>query len=165
MIIAEDVAARFWAKVDKQDPDACWEWQAYTRTGYGQFYVNRNRRHIQAHRLSWMFAFGSIPKGLYVCHHCDNRACVNPTHLFLGSHSDNTRDAYHKGRLFPLAELGFHCKAGEQHHNSKLTDGEVLDIRRLYNAGGTTYRSLAEHYNVTHSCIQGIINRKSWSHI
>lgn len=92
-----DPAELFWAKVQKTD--TCWLWTAAIGrlTGYGQFCVFR--RPIKAHRFAWVLTRGPIPDGLFVCHHCDVRHCVNPAHLWLGTNLENMRDAQAKGRL------------------------------------------------------------------
>lgn len=97
----------FWAKVDKNGPipqhrpelGECWVWSSHTTTvsGYGK--VTIETVPYQAHRLSWQWEYGPIPDGLFVCHHCDNKPCVRPTHLFLGTQIDNMQDALSKGRF------------------------------------------------------------------
>ena len=165
MIITDDVVDRFWAKVDRRGPDDCWEWQAAERSkGYGAFKVGGHAE--LAHRVIWTITNGSIPNSLFVCHHCDNPGCVNPKHLFIGSHSDNMRDAYYKGRIkMPANSVSFRYGKGENNPNSKLTDADVLDIRRLYADGGVTYRSLSEYYGVDHTLIYQVVRRKRWTHI
>ena len=91
---------RFWNKVRKNDgPDACWVWIG-ARRGPGEQYgsFNMDGATVHAHRLSWQIHFGAIPNGLHVLHRCDNRPCIRPSHLFLGTPLDNTRDMWQKGR-------------------------------------------------------------------
>jgi len=92
-----DLRLRFEAKIDKTGE--CWTWTAHQNsTGYGRFYDTARGRLVLAHRLSWELHRGPVPKGLCVCHHCDNRLCVRPDHLFLGTYSDNMKDMMRKGR-------------------------------------------------------------------
>jgi hypothetical protein len=92
-----ETIARFWSKVRQDNPDSCWPWPGEKSDGgYGRFTV-RGRRY-RASRLAWELAHGPIPKGLLVCHDCDNPPCCNPKHLFLGTHADNVQDRVEKGR-------------------------------------------------------------------
>jgi HNH endonuclease len=108
LISAEDTA-RFWEKVDRSGD--CWVWTAGTaHFGYGQFHLDGKPE--KAHRISWILTYGPIPEGLLVCHHCDNPPCVNPRHLFVGSHRDNALDKVAKGRDPRKSQT--HCQRGHE---------------------------------------------------
>jgi len=127
------VAERFWPKVEMSA--GCWQWLgAKIPAGYGTLQVKENTK--LAHRISWEIHCGEIPAELFVLHHCDNKICVNPDHLFLGTHRDNVDDAVRKGRHLH----------GEKHHKTKLTDDDVYTIRRQYPLIGS--EELARRYNL-----------------
>ena len=150
------VAVRFWAKVRKGPK--CWEWDASMYpSGYGQFRVGAQGEGM-AHRWAWILTHGGIPKGLAVLHRCDNRRCVRPKHLFLGTQLTNMQDAAAKDRI----------PRGEQRAHTKLSVEEVRQIRALYWIGksqGVRYRDLADLFNISHGTVWKIIKRLKWRHV
>ena len=154
------IEKRFWDKVNILTSDECWNWLAADRgNGYGAF---KFRDTIWgAHRVAWTFTNGEIPKGLLVCHSCDNRGCCNPNHLFLGTYKDNVADMINKGR----GSIPQPNNKGELHSQNILTNEDVLEIRRRYFSGNTTYRKLGKEFNVDHSQIGHIIKGRAWTHI
>lgn len=154
------LSERFWEKVDKRGEDECWEWQGakfIVTHPYGQIWVNKKIE--LAHRISWCLHHGFIPKELRVLHHCDNPPCVNPQHLFLGTQSDNLIDAAKKGRLRTSPRLG------ENHHDSKLTDNEVLEMRSSYKEKREPYKIIAKRHNVHPTTVGRIIRNERWQHL
>lgn len=143
---------RFWSKVNiSDDPDACWEWQAgISEKGYGKFHMGNTM--CRAHRISYILNYGSIPDDLNVLHQCDNRKCVNPNHLFLGTQSDNIRDMQQKNRTV----------SGEKSPTAKLTSEQVIEIRKRYANGGISQKALAKEYGMGQATISLIISRKRW---
>lgn len=112
-----------------------------------------------AHRVAWESANGPIPACLMVCHRCDNPACCNPSHLFLGTNRDNVDDMVAKGR----APGG--SARGESHGLSKLTAEWVREIRRIWQGGRTKQRDLADLYGVDQQVIWSVVNRRTWKHV
>lgn len=143
-------ASRFWSKVARGADAACWQWLGRTGgKGYGATHFQREP--WWAHRLAYYLSFGAIPENLCVCHTCDNPACCNPTHLFLGTIADNNADMVAKRRH------GFGIRNG----NAKLTEADVRAIRNSVAEG----RSLADDYDVSPALISLIRNRKVWEHL
>jgi len=142
---------RFWAKVDKSGD--CWEWIAgKSIDGYGKIFVEGES--ALAHRVSWNLHNGAIPKGLYVCHKCDNPGCINPDHLFLGTHADNMADMMSKGRC--------HKQRGETHGKAKLTQGNVDEIKKLLSFGNLRHHVIGSMYGVGDNAISKINLGATW---
>lgn len=151
-----DALERFFKKVKVLDKEACWEWQgAKYHFGHGSFW-HKNRT-TGAHRFSYELHFGEIPKGKEICHKCDNPSCVNPAHLFLGTHKENMQDCAKKKRM--------RDSRGELNGRNKLKNEDVLAIRSLYKPGRRSLITLAEKYGVDKSLIWLVVKRKVWSHI
>ena len=158
-------AARFWAKVNKNGPIApgmktrCWLWTGATTAGYGAL-RDRDGATRRAHRVGWELQTGKkAPLGLNLCHRCDVRACIRETHLFVGTHADNTHDAMQKGRSSPPP-----VNVGAENGNSRLTEESVLEIRRLYSEG-RRQTDLALRFQVSQPAISKIVRREWWKHI
>lgn len=148
-----DAIARFVANL-KFSPSGCWDWTSYKRgpNGYGGFCSNQEKYY--AHRASWLIHCGEIPEGMHVLHRCDNRSCVNPEHLFLGTHAENMADMAAKGRnRTPVLR-------GKAHGAAKLTEDDVRAIRA---AKGVTLQYLADKYGVANGHIHRIRSGKVWA--
>ena len=151
---------KFWSKILTGEIDECWECVAICldKDGYGRFWINCKK--ISAHRFSFQLFHNRLIKDkMFICHKCDNPSCVNPHHLFEGTHQDNMTDQKNKGRHV------CNPNKGEKNHKSKLTEKQVLEIRAKYAKGGITHKVLAKEYGVHLSTIGFIINRKYWTHI
>ncbi len=130
-----ETAARFWSQVDKSGE--CWLWKgSVIHSGYGRF--TADGKQTSAHRWSYQHAYGPLAEGLLACHSCDTPRCVNPAHLFPGTHATNTDDMVRKERNV----------RGSLCHTAKLRVADVHAIRGAYARGERTQRQLATHYGV-----------------
>lgn len=148
--------ARFLSRVDINGANGCWIWLSYkSSTGYGAFNVSRGPL-VKAHRKAYEIFVGAIPRGMFVCHHCDIPACVNPAHLFVGTVKDNSRDAVLKNR----------SAHGVRNSQSKLTDSQVRAIRRCYSQGvGLSCTDLARIYPASRAAIHLAITGRTWNRV
>jgi hypothetical protein len=142
---------RFMEKVDFSGD--CYEWTANRNPHYGQFWDGE--RFVGAHRWAYETFVGPVPEGLHVLHTCDNRGCVNPDHLWVGTPQDNMDDMARKGRRVRAGA------AGEAHPNAKLTAADVVAIR----ADKRTNKAVAADYGVTWYNVNAIRRRVAWAHV
>lgn len=139
---------RFWEKVDRRGPDECWEWQANrTKSGYGAFQIG-NRPH-RASRVAYELTYGPIPEDMSVCHSCDNRACCNPAHLWIGTNKDNMMDMHAKGRA--------NRPNGEKHHKAKFTNAQVREMRAQFFSGNYTYKEFGQMHDIDRVSMKNIL--------
>ena len=146
-------AERFWSRVEKTDQ--CWVWSGFvSEKGYGKFGLYPPRKSVRAHRYSWELHFGKIPAGMLVCHRCDNRKCVRPDHLFLGTPKDNMVDMSQKKRNI----------TGSKHNFARLTQDQVKEIRELYRPFSKELngRKLAQRFGISQQHVSQIITNKNW---
>jgi hypothetical protein len=143
----------------RNEVTGCLEWQSTTRNGYGRLIVGSRtdgtRHSVSAHRLSYEVNIGPVPDSLCVLHRCDNRPCIEPTHLFLGTQKENADDCIAKGRNAPPP-----CLKHDRHPNRKLNWQQVNEIREL--ASTTKHHLLAERFGVARRTISGIATFQNW---
>lgn len=139
---------RFWDKVDRLGPDDCWAWTAsYGPFGYGQYRIPQGKN-WRAHRLAYVLTHGEIPEGAVIMHTCDNRTCVNPQHLQVGTQKQNLVDMARRGRC-PQA---------------RLTPEAVADLRRRV-AAGEPLAAVAKSYGIKRVTANAAVRGNTWGHI
>lgn len=142
-------ADKFWRLVDKGEPDECWEWDISVDSGgYGRF---------QSSTLAHRFAYKTEvedPGNLNVNHHCDNKACVNPNHLYAGTQKDNMEDAKDRGQI----------KIGENHPHAKLTEDEAIRVKELAD-NGVQHGVISDRFDVSRPLVSNIAVGRKWSHL
>jgi len=151
------VAERYAAQIDRDtSPHGCHLWLGALTNGYGK--INVDGRMYRAHRVAWELAHGPIPDGYFICHNCpggDNRRCVNPAHLYLGTPTDNARDTVLKGR-----NAGF--KKGAAHVSKVLTVDKVLRMRQIYASGLLSYDEIARAFRFNRQTVRMAIKGETW---
>lgn len=150
----QPLTPRFWAKVDITP--GCWEWTGFrNKTGYGSIRLGPQGTE-RVHRVSWSLHFGPIPSEQHVLHRCDNRRCVNPDHLFMGTHQDNMADRGNKGRSFR--------PQGSKHYASTLVESQVRAYRARY-AAGEKSAALASEAGANISTFRKMLHGATWRHV
>jgi hypothetical protein len=150
-----DIKTRFFKHV--KITDGCWEWFGNKAKGYGHIRQFKGCwKSVKAHRVSYELFVGKIPKGMLVCHKCDNPACVNPEHLFVGTAKDNSLDCVKKDRCVRLR--------GEFSPMHKLTQDQVMEIRERYK-DGYSQTELGREYGLHHGSIWAIVHNVSWKYL
>lgn len=130
----------------------CWECKGgKTKDGYGKFWLGKT---MKSHKVSYLIYRGEIAHGRCVLHKCDNRKCVNPKHLWLGTQKENIQDMIKKGRAIKAT--------GERNGGAKLRWQEVTEIRDLYKTGRFSYNDFARKYHVSESTIKRLMTNKTW---
>lgn len=153
----KSITERLFDKVEPIPFSGCFIWMGWIdNDGYGYMYHSPKRRTVKAHRVAWELAFGSIPEGMGVLHRCDVRSCVNPAHLFLGTHADNMRDMKGKSRA-----IGTH---GTDNFKAKLTELQVRTIISLQH-GEESCAEVSRRFGVSHTSVWRIWSGIGWKHI
>lgn len=153
----EMLTKRLLAKYIPEPMSGCWLWEgAHRKNEYGTMW--NGKAHENSHRLSYRLLVGPIPDGLWVLHRCDNPACINPDHLFVGTQSDNLKDCVRKGRHHPASLKGI------ANHKAKLTEAQVLEIRQIPRVMGALAKA-AKIYGVPRERLCAIRNGRGWKHL
>lgn len=158
MATSNTITERFWARVDRGGVSDCWLWRGQRmRTGYGRLFVGDDRAE-GAHRVSYRIAHGEIPSTLHVLHHCDNKLCVNPHHLYAGTPLDNARDTHARGRI-----KNPRCNPGEKNGRARLSESDVARILSVeFKRGGLRHQDIAKELGVSTVTIRKILYGMTW---
>lgn len=149
-----NIKHRIIEKLDVGNGSGCWEFTGSIDSGgYGRIKADGQRKLVSVHRAMWEIAVSEIPPGMCVLHHCDNRKCVRPDHLFLGTYQVNSDDKFNKGRQADVAGI---CNP-----NSKLSEADVLFIRE----SNMPRKELGKHFGIGQTQVYRIKRRESWKNL
>lgn len=157
--IRNDPKTSFYEKFEIDGQTGCWNWRT-TLYRYGNFTIDA--KSISAHRASWLIHNGAIPDGLFILHRCDNKRCVNPHHLFLGTQAENMRDMARKGRQTKLLPP---VRRGRANHAAKVTEDQVIEIRQMWDSGNYRLKDIAIRYGISVPSTHKIARRETWTHV
>jgi len=148
-----------WSKVDSRDKTGCWPWLGpKNRHGYGA--CKWKGKNVNASRAALESSQGDIPEGMFACHHCDNRACCNPAHLYVGTPLENVQDKFARGCPAGMMPAGIH----HPRHTAKLSEDDVRSIRERHR-GGESQSSIAREYGMSSMQMSKICRRVAWRHV
>lgn len=150
--ILTSILIRFWSKVDQCSDSECWNWVDAISKNYGYFGINSNV--YLAHRISYYIHYKEDPGELLVCHECNNKLCVNPHHLFLGTNQENIQHSF---------DSGISSHRGILHPKAILTNADIREIRKL--EGTMTQTKIGKLFGVSRGAITGILTGRKWGHI
>lgn len=159
--VKKSLPYRFWTKVQMpENRSECWEWQGATAYGYGRIKARGELK--MAHRVAWWLSQKEDPGDLLVCHHCDNPPCVNPDHLFLGTHQDNTLDALEKGRMH-IPE-GNRFEEGHKPQNRNISERKAAQLKEdIQNENDLNLSEIAEIHDVKYQTVRDISAGRTYS--
>lgn len=153
--------ARFWRKAEVGEANQCWNWNGWINHDYGYYVIrvyrpgNKGKNfNFEAHRVAYFLKHGALSDDMLVCHECDNRLCVNPKHLFIGTYQDNSNDMVSKGRQI----------VGEEVKGAKLTPEKVYEIRKL-RSEGVAQSEIALMFGIHRQNVSFIEKRITWKHL